>query len=472
MNIQSLFTPEILILLEVVFVGALFLFLLINKNFTYGIYIWLVSLLFFKHQRMDFAGSALPYISIDRIFFVFLIMLFSMQVLTKRRKLFPPTRLEYSMFWFCLLAIISMIWTGLIAKDGGGLRIGELLTGYIFPFSMFFISQNVYDTAKKRESFIKFLLLVGLYLCLTAIFEHFNMDKFIFPRYILDRSVGIHFERARGPFVQAAVNGTILGLVFTVLFYFLFNSKRRTIWKIYSAILLILTPLAIFFTYTRAAWIGAFLGFAVIAIFAFREKKGVAIILTIILCIAALSPALLLMDDNTIALASERAVAESPIYDRMNLYIASINMFVHHPLLGVGFGKFSELAPGYFRHIDGIPFRYSHFTEHDTFVGVLAEMGIVGITLILLIYFFILKRSIRLYKNFEVYKPAARFIVVIFWGFAAVYIANSMFIEMRFFEFVNCLFFIFAGIICGWQRSYDEKEIKENEVSYDRAISA
>ena len=29
----------------------------------------------------------------------------------------------------------------------------------------------------------------------------------VFPRYIVDPSVGLHFGRARGPFVEAAANG-------------------------------------------------------------------------------------------------------------------------------------------------------------------------------------------------------------------------------------------------------------------------
>ena len=71
-------------------------------------------------------------------------------------------------------------------------------------------------------------------------------------------------------------------------------------------------------------------------------------------------------------------------------------------------------------------------------------MGISGALLILCVYLSILFRSIKLYSN----APEARNMVVVFWGCMLVYIINSIFIEMRYFEFVNSLFFIFAGVIC------------------------
>ena len=156
-------------------------------------------------------------------------------------------------------------------------------------------------------------------------------------------------------------------------------------------------------------------------------------------------------------MAHERFGHEEPVYTRMSLYVAYVNMFINNPIFGVGFTKFSDSAPAYFEDVEGLPFEYTELKEHDTFAGILAEMGLVGITLILIIYISILLTSIRLYKNLSVHNPEAKSIVVMFWGFMTVYIVNSIFIEMRYFEFVNGAFFIFAGIIYGWQREYGKK---------------
>lgn len=467
MGMDLLLTPETLILMEVMFISALFLFLIISKDLTKGVYLWLLSVMFLKYQTLSIAHSMLPDISVCRILFVFLMLVFIVGVLAKRQKIFPLTGVEYSMFLFCFFAIVSMIWSGFIVKAGGRLRIGELLTGYIFPFSMFFIGQNIYDTAKKREDFIKFIILIGAYLTFTAIFEHFRINKLIWPKTIIDPSFGIHFGRARGPFGQAAVNGTLLGFGFLSSFYFLFDSGRRHFWKALSLVLLVLAPLALFFTYTRGPWIAAFLGFVVILMTGSKKNRKILIAASILLCIVILSSTTFFLDDSTLALAAERATAEGPVHARLNLYVASINMFLHHPFFGVGFGQFALYSPRYFKHVDGLSFKHKIVSEHDTFMGILAEMGLLGIALILCIYFFILSKSIRLYRRLETHDTKGKAAVAIFWGFMAVYIINSIFIEMRYFEFVNSLFFIFAGIIYRWSASGGHDDLWKEKVRLD-----
>ena len=84
-------------------------------------------------------------------------------------------------------------------------------------------------------------------------------------------------------------------------------------------------------------------------------------------------------------------------------------------------------------------------------------MGIIGLALILVIYSSILLASIKLYKNLRLYNPQAKGMVIIFWGCTAVYIINSLFIQMRYFEFVNSIFFIFAGLIYRMGKECDVK---------------
>ena len=456
MNFENLFNPEVLLLTGFLFIGGVFLFFLINKDLIAGIYVWLLSVLFFKYQQpFRIEDSILPDFSIDRILFILLAVIFIAGIFTKRYRIFSFTWVEYSMFLFCMFAIISMICTGFIFKEDGRLRIKELLTGYIMPFFIFFISQNSYETHEKRQGFVKLIILVGLYLSFTAIFEHFSINQLVFPKFILDPEFGIHMGRARGPFGQAAVNGTVLGFVLAALTYFLFNFKKSGLWGICSFILLIVTPVAIFFTYTRAAWIASLLSFTIIIAFNLRQKQKIVTLALIILCTTAVLGTSFFLEEKTTGFALNRTKDESPIYDRLNLYIASVNMFIKNPVFGVGFGKFSDNSPDYFENVSGIPYQDSEIKEHDTFMVVMAEMGLVGILLISYIYILILWRSIRLYQKLGPNNSSERSFVILFWGFLAVYIVNSVFIEMRYFEFVNSIFFISAGFICRMGREYD-----------------
>ena len=453
MTLYSLFTPEMIILLATVFAGLIFIFLITNRDFTQGIYIWLLSVLFFKYMKINMSGLILPDISLERILFVILVTMFIFEVLVNKRRLFSPTGIEYSMLLFLLAAILSMIFKGVILKEYERLQIGELLTGYIYPFVIFFVSKNVYDTAYKREGFIKFIILIGLYLSFTAIFEHFRISELVFPRYIMDPSFGIHFGRARGPFAMAAANGTVLGFVFLSCFYFLFNYKGISLWKSCSSILLILTPVALFFTYTRGPWVACLLGFIVLLVFSKSNRKKILLLAFILLCIAGLLCLFFTLDRDTADNIYMRIHEKEPIYDRLNLYTAYINMFMEHPFFGIGFGRFLTYVEDYIVNTYGkYSFPLSGIAIHDSFTGILAEMGLSGLILILTVYFLILSKAIKLYKRFAASERDNSVFVVVFLGFMTVYLVNSIFTGMRYFEFVNSLFFIFAGAICRMEK--------------------
>lgn len=475
MNPEFLFAPESLLLLIAIFIGALCLFSLINKNFTHGIYLWLLSIILFQYQDLGPLHSVSRDISIDRILFVMLIVVFILKSLSKKRSglvsVFAPKGIAYSMLLLCLITAVSVAYTGSFLLKGE-LAIGHLFSFLMVPFCIFLITQNIYDSPGKIDSFFKFLVLLGLYLVYIAIAEHFNLDSLIFPRYILDSSIGIHAEtgRARGPFCQSAINGLALGFSFFASFYFLLKdniNNNKRIWKIFSYILLFLAPFGIYFTYTRAAWVGIFLGFAAIILFCFKQRKKSIIVFFLIVSITIALVISVVVEHD--ALATKRALAKSSIYDRLNLYTSYLATFVHHPLFGVGFGNFQKYASDYFKDADGFSFSSTRLSElgiHDTFAGFLVEMGIVGALLILYIYIAILSKSIRLYKYLTKNKLSNdKNIIFIFWCFVIVYTFSANLSDMRYFTSINTIFLMFSGIICRLERDFCEKFSKERRLA-------
>lgn len=75
------------------------------------------------------------------------------------------------------------------------------------------------------------------------------------------------------------------------------------------------------------------------------------------------------------------------VYSRMGMYGAAFSMWKEHPLDGVGLGNFTILSPAYRTDFMGVSARYSRFVTgaHNSYLRVLAEQGLVGITLFLLI---------------------------------------------------------------------------------------
>ena len=84
---------------------------------------------------------------------------------------------------------------------------------WVVPFALYHLAGSVFDNPASLRRFETFALIVLGYLCLIAILFLFGAKGFIFPRYILDESLGIHADRARGPFLQAVANGVTLNLL-------------------------------------------------------------------------------------------------------------------------------------------------------------------------------------------------------------------------------------------------------------------
>ena len=84
---------------------------------------------------------------------------------------------------------------------------------YVVPLIMFTIARYVFiDESSVERFFIAGNVLLG-YLILTSLAWLLGAHWLVFPRFILDPSIGRHFDRARGPFIQAVANGTALSML-------------------------------------------------------------------------------------------------------------------------------------------------------------------------------------------------------------------------------------------------------------------
>jgi len=120
------------------------------------------------------------------------------------------------------------------------------------PFLLYHLAQLVFVDTRSLQQFEIFLLVMLGYLSLTAIFFMVGAKQWIFPSFILDESLGIHVDRARGPFLQAVANGvslTLLGLIA------LDSYRRGRLQRVLAVAFLFAVPAAVLATKTRSVWI-------------------------------------------------------------------------------------------------------------------------------------------------------------------------------------------------------------------------
>jgi O-antigen ligase len=372
----------------------------------------------------------------DRIAFAVLCLAVLLRAAVLRQPMWASA-VTWPMLGLLVLALSSVSWEPCSAQTWS-----LLAAKFVVPYTLFHLAGLVFDEARAVRQFEIFVLVLLAYLSFLAIASLAGMETLILPRYILDPSLGIHADRARGPFLQAVANGVSLNLLGLVA---LDAYRRRSMPAGATAILLGALPLAILATMTRAVWLGfaASVVLLLLRLPGALRKAGFAIAsvgllgLIVSLSVPGLRTAL-----------EDRAEERGPVDVRLAVYRAASEMFQERPLLGWGVNQVpTELAArmeGY--HMDA-------YWAHNTYLEVLLEQGAVGLAL----YVWILVGLFRLARD-QGFHEAAMSGTLLDPGFRrlwpvllGVYVFNGFFVVMNY-QFVNAIVFTLAGMLAAQNR--------------------
>jgi O-antigen ligase len=306
---------------------------------------------------------------------------------------------------------------------------------YIVPFAMFHMAVLVFKTSTTRKHFEVFSIIALFYLMFIAIAFVADAQSLIFPRFILDESLGFHADRARGPFLQAVANGVslnILGILVIAL------PQRRT--NLVGLLWLVL-PLAVLATMTRAVWISfavstLFLGFRFIQ----RRLQALCALLAVAGLIIGL--AIGMSNDSLKSTIWDRTEERGPVNARLAVYEAGWSMFRERPLTGwAASGMYTELA----RRMEGYHLR--SFYVHNTYLALLVEFGAPGLIVYAVLFINLFRLSWRGPPGESDTVASLRKVWPILLG---VYLFNAFFVDMAY-QFVIGLVFTVAGMLCASQ---------------------
>ena len=373
---------------------------------------------------------------IDRVAFVLLVVGVTGRAVITRQRVLVVERATWPMIGLTFLAIASVAqqpfdnntWCLLAAK-------------FIVPFALFHLAALVFLDERRLRHFELFALVVLAYLCFTSIAFLVGAKALIFPRFILDASLGYHADRARGPLLQAVANGVSLNLLGVLALHSFLRGRIR---GLKAAVLLASLPIAILATMTRAVWL-SFAVSVVVLIFRTHSRRlrcicvAVSLVGTLGLLVA------LSFDDQRRAL-TDRLHESGPLDFRQAVYAGGWQMFLEKPFTGWGVNQMpSELA----RHVSG--YKEKELYPHNTYLELLVEHGLVGLALYAWLMWEILRLTRGpvpraeddgfLNQQFHVMWPV---LLGVYWVNAAVVVMN--------YQFVNGLLFSMAGMLAAQRR--------------------
>jgi putative inorganic carbon (hco3(-)) transporter len=248
------------------------------------------------------------------------------------------------------------------------------------PYVLFAVAPVIFRSARSRSMLLAMLVAAGCYLALTAFFEVVGAQALVFPRYINNPAIGIHVGRARGPFLEAAGNGAAIYICLVASVVAAVTWVTR--WQRGVAIMTaLLCSAALVLTLTRSVWVGAAVATVITMLAHPRLRRWLVPVLVgsalVTVATVATVPGL---ETKVLARESQRG----PIYDRLNLNRAALNMVEARPLTGFGWDRFKDVGTNYFQ-IGDFPLTAGvGVGVHNAYFSHLAELGLVGTSLWLL----------------------------------------------------------------------------------------
>ena len=195
---------------------------------------------------------------------------------------------------------------------------------------------------------------------------------------VSEQDVGV-MVRTAGTFTHPAWLALYLSLTIPLTLYMLWSARRalhRTLWTLAAVI----QAVAIFYTHARMGYLGMVLG---VVLFLIRRRGGTAIVLWAVLVTAATYPLWPTTFQTRVESILDYTSSESS-RTRIGQQLVGLWMFRDHPVTGVGPGNFEENVK---RYTDRVPdrWRVEVIGAHNLYVEVLAELGVQGLVVLLLI---------------------------------------------------------------------------------------
>jgi hypothetical protein len=439
-------------LLGLVFVsGALALgsvFAVISAKFlAIPVMIWFISLMGFRTLFM-LRTPGLPDISLDRSLLLWILLVFLIRsvFIGKGRQRYEPLDALLVVHALYLLASILM-------RESPGMN--AWTHSYLMGYSAYFVAKYI---VAGRWSWIQrifaLLAVLNVYHGVTGIAEHFHYDALIWPKTILQQDINRSFaSRSSGVFMQPGVYGTMMGMQLPYHIYFMHSIRN-----VYGRALLYLTfpvvLLGFYYCYTRGSWIAGIVAILTLGFVGRRQYLPLVARLALVGLLVLGTGVINLKKDQFF---NERMGTEQTITGRIGTLGRAYRVFVANPLFGCGFFRYNAVKAEYMGTMD-VPFygviKRTHDVEstlHDMYIGALAEEGLVGVTLLVAIWWQMYRIFRRKWALRKLGDRFAIYAMPILAGTIVGYFAGGIAFDYRFFAGMGSLLFLSVGLIAGYE---------------------
>lgn len=434
-------------LLPILAPGALSLgaLLLLRGSLVGGCLAVLLSVCCFGYELLHFDVGPLP-LTIDRIALGLVIAMYVWQRSLRRTDPKPVTRADWLTIGFVGWLLVRMLtsdWQTYHYPKGFDGPLWRYIGGYFTPLVLYWVAKQATWTERTARLVQTGFVVFGGYLAFTAVCEIAQVWSLVWPKYIADPKIGLHFGRARGPMVHGVTFGHYMSVCLLAGYVWACASGK---WG-RTAIIVALPAFAlgVYLSYTRSAWIGAALGICTVLVCTLQGRTRNMVLGG--MAMVGLLVGLTQMD-KIVGFQREQSAADTAESASMRVGFAYVSwlMFQDRPLEGFGFGRFP---------VDKLPYLDDRSTDinleclrayvhHNTFLSILVDTGLIGLALFVAMLAYWMIEAWRTVRSAATPRWA-KLQCVLLLGAVPVYAAQLLFHELSYTPMDNSLVFFLAG---------------------------
>jgi len=371
------------------------------------------------------------------IILIAMILGWILRSVSKKEKMFEPTPFNKILFVMAIFTYI-LLWKGsfylgfpapISASD---VRVQNWKNYMIFPL-LYFITVNNIKNIKQ----IKWLILA-----------------MVLSMFIMDYYTGNQIRWMPGITSRGKVIGTFVWLgpnelaafytTYTFVLLGIFLCYKISILRLLFTIVIILNMYCVLFLYSRGAYIAILAGLIFIS-FVKNKKLIIPLVFLLFFWQVFLPPTVVERINQT---RTEEGTLDASSEHRIKMWQESIELFKENPIIGAGFNIFPYLG-------------YELGDTHNIFVKILAEQGIIGMVIFLLLLWLALKSGWQLYK-----KADDAFLKGLGLGFTACVIATmvtNIFGDRWTYLQLGAYFWVFLGLVARGNIIVQQQQLQAKE---------
>jgi putative inorganic carbon (HCO3(-)) transporter len=229
-------------------------------------------------------------------------------------------------------------------------------------------------------------------------------------------------------FKDHTIYGSAVAMVIPLVFGLYFSKRHSNLFQMILFIMIILMLVALYFSYTRAAWLSIVAALGVLLLIRFKIKIqwiGLFLILVSGFLYANLTEVTHFLERNKSEHTTENfgervssvanVTTDASNLERLNRWQCALDMFLEKPMAGFGPGTYAfEYAR--FQRPENMTIISTNFGDggnaHSEYLGALSEMGIVGLLTFLAVVIAIFYQSITLYIKWPKHDRANRIMIM------------------------------------------------------------